>query len=143
MLLWTIAPGVDNTNGGSLSTSQDPDILGPRILVTATWAIGVLHMFFVMKTFLAWSGPGNTIEFDQRRLEEGDVERVPETIQLPSGSHSITNPQLPLVPLQIAALTPDIRAEIPLAREDDEQDIPMEDITSKWNTYDLSTDDEH
>jgi hypothetical protein len=126
LLLWRIAPGVGE---GPLGTSQDADILGPRIAVTVTWAIGALHIFLVVKTFLAWSGSGNIITFDQQKLEEGECELVPESIQLPSGSHRILNAQLPPVALQAAAQVSSIRADIPLAREDDEQGIPMDDFT--------------
>lgn len=133
MLLWTIVPGVDSTNDGPQGTSHDPDILGPRIVVTATWAIGVLHMFLVVKTFLTWSGAGITVNFDQQRvLEEGRgsaSEMAPEVIQLPSGLRRIPNPQTPPVPLQTAAPVSSIRAEIPLAREEDEEDILVGDIT--------------
>src|SRR5258706_16398191 len=63
ILLWTVAPIVDNPNDGPLDTPHYADIFGPRIVVTATWAIGVYHFCMVFKTFLAWSGAGNSIEF--------------------------------------------------------------------------------
>ena len=98
LLLWKVAPGGGGINESPPGTSQDADILGPRIVVTATWAIGVFHIFMVAKSFLAWSGAGNIIEFDQRKLEEGEDERVPESI----------------------------RDEIPLMREDDELGTQMD-----------------
>ncbi len=116
---------MDNPNDGPLDTPHYADIFGPRIVVTATWAIGVYHFCMVFKTFLAWSGAGNSIEFDERRLEEGDGETAPEPIRLPSGSQRIPDTQLPPVALQTAALVRSIRAEIPVARED-EEGIPMD-----------------
>src|SRR5258706_4670880 len=64
-------------------------------------------------------------KFDERRLEEGDGETAPERIRLPSGSQRIPDTQLPPVALQTAALVRSIRAEIPVARED-EEGIPMD-----------------
>ena len=129
MLLWTIAPAADNPNDGHLGTSNDADIFGPRIVVTATWAISVFHFSMIFKTFLAWSEAGNSIEFDERRLEEGDGGTVPEPIRLPSGSQRIPDTQNQPVTLQTAALVPSVRAEIPVAREDDEEGIQMDYFT--------------
>lgn len=132
MLLWTIVPAVDNPNDDHLGTPQYADILGPRIVVTATWAIGVFHFSMIFKTFLAWSEAGNSIEFDERRLEAGGGETVPEPIRLPSGSQRIPDTQPQPVTLQTATLVPSVRAEIPVAGEDDDEGIPMDYFT--YNT---------
>jgi hypothetical protein len=41
---------------------QHANILVPRIVVTSTFLVGVLHIFLVTKTFLAWSGVANAVE---------------------------------------------------------------------------------
>lgn len=88
------------------------------------------------KSFLAWSGAGNIIEFDQRKLEESEDEKVPEPVRLPSGSQRILNAQLPPFMPQAAAQVSSIRDEIPLAREDDELGIQMNNFTPQTTPND-------
>lgn len=133
LLLWTIVPDPGNTVQYRLDTSQPTptppfvNIFGPRIAVTSTFLIGIVHIFLVIKTFLAWSGAGNTIDFDKHIVEaerapEGEMPR-PESFQLPSGSKRSSN-----VPLPSVRITQD---EIPRAQEEEEQGFPLRVITSQ------------
>lgn len=98
---------------------------GPRIAVTSTLVIGIVHIFLVIKTFLAWSGARNTIDFVEQRLEEGRASRngMPhlDSIQLPSGSRKSTTTPLPTVS--------NMHDKIPRSPEEEEQGILLGVIT--------------
>jgi len=135
-------PDPRNTSQSPLGTSQAQisfvqltpappltyaNIFGPRIAVTSTFLLGIIHICLVIKTFLAWSGAGNTIDFNGQTLEEGRESGSgmtrPKIFQLPSGSKGTPNMLLPPVPT--------MHGEIPLAREEEEQGIPMGDIPQR------------
>ena len=138
LLLWTMGPDTSNTGQSPLGTSQlqvtfqQPaptasfmDMFGPRIAVTSTLLVGIIHIFLVIKTFLAWSGARNTIDFVEQRLEEGKASRNGmahlDSIQLPSGSRKSSTTPLPTVS--------NMHDKIPRSPEEEEQGILLGVIT--------------